>query len=75
MNNGKMMVGFALGALAGAALSCFAHSQRGQQLRKDIYQAIRDMKAKGCCCKACECGEECECKEEHSCSATQEVNG
>ena len=51
MNNGKIIAGFALGALAGAALSC----------------AIHDMKAKGKCCPACECGEECECTEEQEC--------
>lgn len=67
MNNGKIIAGFALGALAGAALSCFAHSNRGHQLKKDIYRAIHDMKAKGKCCPACECGEECECTEEQEC--------
>ena len=72
MNNGKMIVGFALGALAGAALSCFAHSQRGHQLRKDIRKALFDMRAKGGCCKACECGEECECTEECQCTATDD---
>lgn len=74
MNNGKMIVGFALGALAGAALSCFAHSQRGHQLRKDIRKALLDIRSKGGCCKACECGEECECTEEHQCSETKEAN-
>ena len=67
MNNGKLIVGFALGALTGAALSCFAHSHRGHKLRKDIYKAIQDMKERGKCCPACECGEECECTEEQEC--------
>ena len=43
MNNGRMIIGFALGALAGAALSCFAHSSRGRKMRKDLYQTIHDM--------------------------------
>lgn len=71
MNNGKLITGFALGALAGAALSCFAHSHRGHKLRKDIYQTIQDFRAKGKCCPACECGEECECSEEKECQKTE----
>lgn len=71
MNNGKIIVGFALGALAGTALSCFAHSHRGHQLRRDIYRTIQDMKARGKCCQACECGEECECTEEQECQKPQ----
>lgn len=67
MNNGKIIVGFALGALAGTALSCFAHSHRGHQLRRDLYHAIQDLRNRGKCCKECECGEECECTEEHEC--------
>jgi hypothetical protein len=65
MNNGRMIIGFALGALAGAALSCFAHSNRGRKMRKDLYQTIHDLRSKGGCCKACECGEECECEHPH----------
>ena len=37
MNNGKFFAGLALGALVGSALSCFAHSNRGRKLRRDIY--------------------------------------
>lgn len=62
MNNGKVLVGFALGALAGTALSCLAQSHHGHHLKKKIYQVIQDMKAKGCGCKACECGDECTCE-------------
>ena len=36
MNNGKFFAGLALGALVGSALSCFAHSNRGRKLRKDL---------------------------------------
>ena len=37
MNNGKFFAGLALGALVGSALSCFAHSNRGRKLRRDVY--------------------------------------
>ena len=40
MNNGKFFAGLALGALVGSALSCFAHSNRGRKLRRDVYDAI-----------------------------------
>lgn len=66
MNKGKIFAGFALGALTGAALSCFAHSQRGHQLKKDIHKAIHDMRAKGSCCQACEEDKACECTDETS---------
>jgi gas vesicle protein len=36
MNNGKFFAGLALGALVGSALSCFAHSNRGRKLRRNI---------------------------------------
>ena len=39
MNNGKFFAGLALGALVGSALSCFAHSNRGRKLRRDVYKA------------------------------------
>ena len=42
MNNGKFFAGLALGALVGSALSCFAHSNRGRKLRRDVYDAIQD---------------------------------
>lgn len=61
MNNGKVFVGFALGALAGTALSCLAQSHHGHHLKRKIYQIIQDMKAKGCGCSPCEC-EECACE-------------
>ena len=38
MNNGKFFAGLALGALVGSALSCFAHSNRGRKLRRDVYE-------------------------------------
>ena len=72
MNNGKMIAGFALGALAGAALSCFAHSHKGHQLRKDIQKALHDMYAKGCCCKSFECDEKCECTDDCACQKADE---
>ena len=37
MNNGKFFAGLALGALVGSALTCFAHSNRGRKLRRDVY--------------------------------------
>ena len=43
MNNGKFFAGLALGALVGSALSCFAHSNRGRKLRRDIYDTIQDL--------------------------------
>ena len=43
MNNGKFFAGLALGALVGSALSCFAHSNRGRKLRRDVYDAIQDL--------------------------------
>ena len=43
MNNGKFFAGLALGALVGSALSCFAHSNRGRKLRRDVYEAIQDL--------------------------------
>ena len=43
MNNGKFFAGLALGALVGSALSCFAHSNRGRILRRDIYDTIQDL--------------------------------
>lgn len=43
MSNGKFFAGLALGALAGSALSCFAHSNRGRKLRRDVYDAIQDL--------------------------------
>ena len=45
MNNGKFFAGLALGALVGSALSCFAHSNRGRKLRRDVYDAIQDLQA------------------------------
>ena len=61
MNNGKVIVGFALGALVGSALSCLVHSHHGHHLRRKIYQVIQDMKMNACRCKEnCEC-EECTC--------------
>ena len=44
MNNGKFFAGLALGALVGSALSCFAHSNRGRKLRRDIYDTFRTWK-------------------------------
>lgn len=67
MNNGKLIAGFAIGALAGTALSCFAHSNRGHQLRKNIHRAIHDLKTRSKCFQSCDCGEECECTEEQEC--------
>lgn len=43
LNNGKFFAGLALGALVGSALSCFAHSNRGRKLRRDVYDAIQDL--------------------------------
>ena len=43
MNNGKFFAGLALGALVCSALSCFAHSNRGRKLRRDVYDAIQDL--------------------------------
>ena len=43
MNNGKFFAGLALGALVGSALSCFAHSNRGRKLRRDVYDAIQGL--------------------------------
>ena len=43
MNNGKFFAGLALGALVGSVLSCFAHSNRGRKLRRDIYDTIQDL--------------------------------
>nr|WP_237038138.1 YtxH domain-containing protein [uncultured Phocaeicola sp.] len=43
MSNGKFFVGLALGALVGSALSCFAHSNRGRKLRRDLYDTIQDL--------------------------------
>ena len=40
MNNGKFFAGLALGALVGSALSCFAHSNRGRKLRRDVYLSL-----------------------------------
>ena len=37
MSNGNFFAGLVLGALAGSALSCFAHSNRGRKLRRDEY--------------------------------------
>ena len=47
MNNGKFFAGLALGALVGSALSCFAHSNRGRKLRRDVYDAIQDLQEDG----------------------------
>lgn len=43
MSKGKIFVGMVLGALTGSALSCFAHSNKGRKLRRDIYAAIQDL--------------------------------
>lgn len=43
MSNGKFFAGLALGALVGSALSCFAHSNKGRKLRRDVYDAIQDL--------------------------------
>lgn len=43
MSNGKFFAGLALGALVGSALSCFAHSNRGRKLKRDVYDAIQDL--------------------------------
>ena len=50
MNNGKFFAGLALGALVGSALSCFAHSNRGRKLRRDVYDAIQDLSIQTCTC-------------------------
>ena len=39
----NFFAGLALGALVGSALSCFAHSNRGRKLRRDIYDTIQDL--------------------------------
>lgn len=43
MSKGKFFVGMVLGALTGSALSCFARSNKGRKLRRDIYAAIQDL--------------------------------
>lgn len=63
MRNGKLFIGLALGALAGSALSCFIHSQKGRRMRVEIKEALRELRARGCKYEDCEC-EECECEEE-----------
>lgn len=42
-NNGKFFAGLALGALTGCALSCFAHSNRGRRLRRDVCDTLHDL--------------------------------
>lgn len=50
MSNGKLFIGLALGALAGSALACFAHSQKGKKLRKDIHETLQDIRERNCTC-------------------------
>ncbi len=44
MNNGKFFAGLALGALVGSALSCFAHSNKGHQLKRNVQDAFQNLK-------------------------------
>ena len=48
MSNGKLFLGLALGALAGSALACFAHSHKGKKLRMDLYETLHDLRNRGC---------------------------
>lgn len=50
MGNGKLFLGLALGALAGSALACFAHSHKGKKLRIDLYETLQDLRNRGCTC-------------------------
>ena len=50
MGNGKLFLGLALGALAGSALACFAHSHKGKKLRVDLYETLQDLRNRGCTC-------------------------
>lgn len=58
MNNGKLFIGLALGAVAGSMLTCFAHSPKGRKLRRDIRHALQDLHEKKCCCTESCCSEE-----------------
>lgn len=63
MSNGKLLIGLALGALAGSALACFAHSQKGKKLRMNLCNTLRH----GCTCDDCGCEEGCECQKYPHC--------
>lgn len=64
MNNGKLFIGLALGALAGGALACFAHSQRGKRMRQDLYETLQDLRNSYSCMDG-SCEESCDCPEHH----------
>lgn len=42
MSNGKLIVGMALGALAGSAFRRFAHSDKGRKLKRDICDILQE---------------------------------
>ena len=63
MSNGKLFIGLALGALAGSALACFAHSHRGKKLRMSVCNSFN----RRCSCDDCGCEEGCTCQEHHHC--------
>ena len=50
MSNGKLFLGLALGALAGSALACFAHSHKGKKLKMDLYETLYDLRNRSCTC-------------------------
>ncbi len=42
-NGGKFLAGLTLGALAGAAISCLVHSQRGRCMRHSLRRTANEM--------------------------------
>ena len=50
MSNGKLFLGLALGALAGSALACFAHSHKGKKVKMDLYETLHDLRNRSCTC-------------------------
>ncbi|MBP3678794.1 MAG: YtxH domain-containing protein [Bacteroidaceae bacterium] len=62
MNNGKLIIGLLLGAVAGSALTCFAHSHRGKKLRRNLYERMQCLR-ENCPCKDCTNEESCDCQE------------
>ena len=63
MSNGKLFIGLALGALAGGALACLAHSHKGKRLKKNVCNAFNIR----CSCDDCGCEEGHQCEEHHRC--------
>lgn len=44
MNNGNFLTGLTLGALAGYVVSCFARSHKGRKWRRNICEAIENLR-------------------------------